>query len=285
MDRRERINDQETSLLSALQGWQTDIWTAVPAIIQSFNPAQTTCEVQPTIRFRVGQPAINTYSSATMLKDQSGNFAWDQMPKLVDCPVVFPSGGGCTLTFPLKLGDECLVVLASRCIDAWWQNGDIQNQVVLRMHDLSDGFVIPGPKSLPRVIPAISTEAAQLRSDDGQAFVEIHPTTHVVKITTPSSVIVTAPTTTVNATTATINATTATINATTATIIASVSATISSPSIVLKNAGAALKKLCNDVFVSLYNGHTHSDPQGGTVGVPNQQATVGTHTTNTVQAE
>lgn len=61
-------------------------------------------------------------------------------------------------------------------------------------------------------------------------------------------------------------------------------ATIQAPSIILRNAGTALKKLCTDVFMSLYNGHTHPAP-GGTTGTPNQQATAGNHTTNIVQAE
>lgn len=67
-------------------------------------------------------------------------------------------------------------------------------------------------------------------------------------------------------------------------VVAAGVATIKAPSIILKNAGSALKKLCTDVFMTLYNGHTHPAP-GGTTGTPNQQATVGTHTTNIVQAE
>lgn len=63
-------------------------------------------------------------------------------------------------------------------------------------------------------------------------------------------------------------------------------ATIKAPSIILQNAGAALKKLCTDVFMSLYNGHTHTSAAAGSqTSAPNQQATIGTHTTNIVQAE
>lgn len=68
-------------------------------------------------------------------------------------------------------------------------------------------------------------------------------------------------------------------------VTAGTTATVTAPSIILKNLGTTLRKLCTDVFVTLYNGHTHSDPQGGTTGAPNQQATIGTHTTNIVQAE
>lgn len=69
-----------------------------------------------------------------------------------------------------------------------------------------------------------------------------------------------------------------------ATVQAAGTATIQAPSIILKNAGAALKKLCTDVFMTLFNGHTHPY-SGGNTGQPNQQASAGTHTTNIVQAE
>lgn len=71
-----------------------------------------------------------------------------------------------------------------------------------------------------------------------------------------------------------------------ATVQAAGAATISAPSIILKNAGAALKKLCTEVFMALYNGHTHtSNTVGSPTSTPIQQASAGTHTTNIVQAE
>lgn len=69
-------------------------------------------------------------------------------------------------------------------------------------------------------------------------------------------------------------------------ITATASVTIQAPSIILKNAGSALKKLCTDLFMTLYNGHTHTSAAAGSqTSSPTQQATLGTHTTNIVQAE
>lgn len=192
MDVRERMTDPLVGLTVALGAWQSKIHTAVPGIIQSFDPNSMTCTVQPAINGQV--------------RDETGAVTTVELPLLVDCPVQFPAGGGVTLTFPVKSGDECLVVFSSRCIDAWWQSGGIQVQAELRMHDISDGFALLGFRSLPRVIPAIRTSAAQLRSDDGQAFVEVNPTTHAVNATTsgPASVsaqggiTLTAPTVTIN---------------------------------------------------------------------------------------
>lgn len=114
-------------------------------------------------------------------------------PLLVDVPVVFPRGGGCTLTFPVKAGDECLVIFADRCIDFWWQNGGVQEPVDDRVHDLSDAFCIVGPQSQAQKISGISTGAAQLRSDDGSTFFELNPTTQKIKIVAPGGLDVVTP--------------------------------------------------------------------------------------------
>ena len=107
-------------------------------------------------------------------------------------PVYFPSGGNCTLTFPVKPGDECLVVFASRCIDAWWQSGGVQDQAEMRMHDLSDGFVFVGC-ARSRVLPSVNTGATELRSDDGSTFLRLDPASQKVKIVAPGGFEVVAP--------------------------------------------------------------------------------------------
>ncbi|EOG7983343.1 translation initiation factor IF-2 [Raoultella ornithinolytica] len=132
---------------------------ALPGIIQSFDPESVTAVVQPAIRY--------------IERDNDGNQSTKDYPLLVDVPVVFPRGGGCTLTFPVKEGDECLVIFADRCIDFWWQSGGIQEPVDGRMHDLSDAFCIVGPQSQAKKIGGISTTAAQLRTDDGSAIIEL----------------------------------------------------------------------------------------------------------------
>lgn len=54
-----------------------------------------------------------------------------------------------------------------------------------RKHDLSDGFAWFGPQSQPNKISSISTSTAQLRSDDGKAYIELDPTSHAVNVKTP----------------------------------------------------------------------------------------------------
>jgi hypothetical protein len=213
MDRRERIESAETALLAALQGWQADMWTALPAVVQSFDAAAKTAVVQVAIRMRLTSPI-------------DGSQTWVDIKPIADCPVYFPSGGGYTLTFPLAKGDECLLVFSSRCIDAWWQNGGTENiQNMMRMHDLSDGFVFAGISSKPAVQPNISINSVQLRDNAGTTNIELASGTINIKAATAVNVI--------------------------------------APAINLKNAGSALKKLVNETFLTLFDLHVHTSAAAG----------------------
>lgn len=55
------------------------------------------------------------------------------------------------MKFPIIPGDECLVVFSDLSIDNFWLNGNVQNPVESRRHDLSDGIAIPCNLSLPKV--------------------------------------------------------------------------------------------------------------------------------------
>ncbi|AYQ38340.1 MULTISPECIES: Gp138 family membrane-puncturing spike protein [Burkholderia cepacia complex] len=180
MDRKERIDDELASLRAMLRGWQVGIWTALPGVIESFDSDSQTCAVQLAIKVPV--------------RANDGTVTTAALPPAVNCPVQFPSGGNCTLTFPVAQGDECLVVFASRCIDAWWQSGGVQEQAEWRMHDLSDGFALLGFRSRPRALTGVSTSSAQLRSDDGSTFFDLNPSTQKVKIVAPGGFEVIAPT-------------------------------------------------------------------------------------------
>lgn len=143
----------------------SQIRVAMPGIIQSFDPAAVTCTVEVALRGVAGDESV-------------------ELKPLVDVPVIFPRGGGCTLTFPVKAGDECLLIFADRCIDFWWQAGGVQETVDPRQHDLSDAFAIVGPQSQAQKISGISMTAAQLRTDDGAAFVEV-AAGHDITVQTP----------------------------------------------------------------------------------------------------
>jgi hypothetical protein len=156
----ERIpkNDEDMMRLT-MDNFANNLRVAVPGIIQSFDPVAQTVTVQPAIRERVKTDTLQTQ--------------WLNLPLLLDVPVVLPRAGNMVLTMPIQQGDECLVVFADMCMDAWFGAGGVQNQIEIRRHDLSDGIAIVGLWSQPRTIPNYSTTSAQLRNAAGTQYVEI----------------------------------------------------------------------------------------------------------------
>ncbi|WP_036771783.1 phage baseplate assembly protein V [Photorhabdus australis] len=174
----ERLNRPEAVFFSMQEVISAGLYVSLPCIIQSFDADAVTVTAQPAIRWKI--------------RKKNGEQESVSLPLLVDVPVVFPRGGGVTLTFPVKVGDECLVVFADRCIDYWWQSGGIQEPVDPRQHNLSDGFALIGPQSQQQKIAGISTSAAQLRTDDGAAYIELDPNSHNVTVITPAKLTATA---------------------------------------------------------------------------------------------
>ncbi len=142
-----------------LDGRLSGLWTAFPGIIQSVNLTKMTCSVQPAIQGTV--------------EDEAGAKRLVNLPLLINVPICFPNSNGFIVTFPIVANDEVLVVVASRCIDAWWQLGGVQRPMEARMHDLSDGFAIPGPRSQARLITGISATDLEIRNAAGNTLVSI----------------------------------------------------------------------------------------------------------------
>ncbi|OWO82957.1 translation initiation factor IF-2 [Photorhabdus luminescens] len=168
----ERLNRPEAVFFAMQEVISAGLYVSLPCIIQSFDADAITVTAQPAIRWKI--------------RKKDGELESVSLPLLVDVPVIFPRGGGVTLTFPVKAGDECLVVFADRCIDYWWQSGGVQEPVDPRQHNLSDGFALVGPQSQQQKITNISTNTAQLRSDDGAAYIELDPNNHNITVITPA---------------------------------------------------------------------------------------------------
>ena len=104
-----------------------DLHVALPGHVVSYNDTEKTVNVQPSIRL-------------------PGNDG--PMPMLLDVPVFFPG----YFTFTVNPGDECIVIFADRCIDAWCKYGKQTVAISARRHDLSDGIALVGfiPKNSTR---------------------------------------------------------------------------------------------------------------------------------------
>lgn len=160
MNQSERATSQHNNMLLALDSLQSKIWTALPC--------------------RVDSVMGNTINATPLIKaDVKGEYI--EMPMLLDVLVVFPSAGGFSITFPIKPGDDVLVIFSSRCIDAWFENDVISVPTEHRMHDLSDGFAIPGIKSNPKALTDIQEDGVEMRTDDRSTYIRLTDGTIYIK--------------------------------------------------------------------------------------------------------
>jgi hypothetical protein len=181
IDPRERFLDWDEATKRDAEGHQSKIMTAFPVIIKKHDTDKNTVHAQPTIKLKRIKP--------------DGSAEWVEIPTLEDMPILYPGGGGTTVTMPMAEGDEGLAVFSSRSIDKWWQQGGVQEQTDARMHDLSDGFIIPGFRSQPRRLKNVSASEWQLRTDEENPtqMVSFNPQTKKVSIKSPNPVDIDAP--------------------------------------------------------------------------------------------
>lgn len=149
----------ETAAAVAVKSAQKDLHTALPGIIDAYQPGAQTVTVRPAIK---------------RIFLEQGSVA---LPPCLDVPVFFPSGGELVQTWPIKKGDECLLVVSERAIDSWFDKGDVQDPSEYRLHDLSDCFAFVGFSSRPRFLPAVNEDAMEIRTRDGELRFRIDKTT------------------------------------------------------------------------------------------------------------
>ena len=99
---------------------------AVPGIVESFDPRT---------RRAVVRGALNVVTT---------NGTELQRASLVNVPVVWPSGGGYTLSFQLAVGDPVLLVYSMRGLDQWKQTHAEATPDEGVFFDESDAIAIPG---------------------------------------------------------------------------------------------------------------------------------------------
>ena len=120
--------------------------------IQSFDPVNQTC--QATINYKqTAYRDSNTGVQETYFEDYA---------PVIGAPVIILAGGGANLTFPIKQGDECLVLFNDRDFDNWWSSGQTKENKRGRVHAYNDAIVLVGLKSLAKKIDNYDTNHAQL---------------------------------------------------------------------------------------------------------------------------
>jgi hypothetical protein len=137
-----------------------------PATVLVYNPTTQLCNVQPAVRIFETIEGVDV----PLL-----------IPPCLDCPVLFPTGGGYTMQWPLNPGDDVEVIVQSHDMDAWLTAGTPDTIPTSRRRgDLSDAAVWPGmrPKTNPRL--ATGPGGMSMGLDTMASEVRVQPTEVVV---------------------------------------------------------------------------------------------------------
>jgi len=134
----------EQALQRILDAAVTDVWTALPGVVASYDAASQRVQVQPA-------PA-----------DVDG-----PLPLLAGVPVVFPGAGAAGITWPIAKGDTGLLVFCSRSIERWLASGDAGDPQSERHHHVGDAVFIPGLRSSGGVLASVPTADLEIREPTG----------------------------------------------------------------------------------------------------------------------
>jgi hypothetical protein len=148
-----QIPELETVIAGALAAHMKNVDVAMPARVESYDPATQSCSVQ--------------FLQPRGVKDETGARQAERKPVATGVPVVFPGSGGYSITWPISKGDTVLIIVASESIDRWLALGGEVDPVDDRRHHLTDAIAIPGLRDFAHAItPAPSSTAMVISAND-----------------------------------------------------------------------------------------------------------------------
>jgi hypothetical protein len=140
--------------------------------IQSFDAVKLTATV--TINYKQSHQRLDSKSGTykTVLIDY---------PQLIDVPVIFLGGGKFYQSFPIKAGDQCLLIFNDRDLDNYIAGSTTSPPNTPRCHSFSDGLALVFKKD----IAGFDTTHAGTFSDKagvgvGENSVKIYNDTHTL---------------------------------------------------------------------------------------------------------
>lgn len=155
----ERLGGEQYRLNRMKENAKTEIRVSMPAMITGVNYNEMTISAQPCIKEK--------------LRTDGGELDDVSFPIIEDIPLVFPSSNKYCITFPVSIGDECLLIFSDLCIDSWWQSGGIQTQYEYRRHDLSDCFAIPSQMSQAKKINNFNGNYLEIKNNATGVKIEV----------------------------------------------------------------------------------------------------------------
>jgi len=119
----DRQTDEE-AIQGAISAMLRDMWTCLPARVVSVGGSGSIVTAQPI-------PA--DYLDGEIVP----------LPQIQDVPVLWPRAGTASITLPLAAGDFVLLLVSSRSIARFRDDGSEGDPQSVRTHDLSDAMALP----------------------------------------------------------------------------------------------------------------------------------------------
>lgn len=107
-----------------------ELWTSLPARVKTYDAATQTADLEPVVRM---PRAID-----------EEDLEHEDLPVLPNVPVVFPRGGGASITWPLQAGDHVLVVFSSLSTGEWRRTGATADAKDVSRNGLGSAFALAG---------------------------------------------------------------------------------------------------------------------------------------------
>ena len=111
-----------------------------------------------------------------------------EYPPLLQVPFIVLGGGNSNLTFPISVGDNCLLLFCDFEIDRWWDSGEAQPSNYDRKHDISDAFAIIGRHSMVDLLQGYSRYVQLKYSDNSKIIVGNEITLNNAQVTATGDV-------------------------------------------------------------------------------------------------
>lgn len=125
-----------------------ETWTAAPGLIQGYDAATQTADIQ--IATKQGY------------FDEAGERQTERLAVLTGTPIVFVG----SITHPVRTGDSVLVVFCSASLDKWKAFGGEVDPGDERRNTLSDGVAFHGLRARPDARASVPEDAVVVWADD-----------------------------------------------------------------------------------------------------------------------
>ena len=150
MDLPDAISEYVESNMKILKA---NLNTAIVGEIVTFDPATVTAEIKIGVEFFM----------------QDGTTK--PLTNLLHVPIMVLQAGGFTMTFPVKAGDECLILFQMRDISTWIENGSIIKPVSNRQLNISDAVALVGIQSAKTRVQNYDPDNMKISSENASVTI------------------------------------------------------------------------------------------------------------------